>query len=598
MADKLARHLVEKQRPWQFKEDEVTACKEKIKACEGDIRQARDRSVVPELQKQMAAEKARLPELERHRDEHTQYYEVKPERKQAYLTHEGVAEAQRTAGIGSFYVDENQDLPHLLEQSVRAHAVYERDKDYVVMDVPDRMTGRAEPSIVIVDTNTGRAMIGRQWSDGLHQAIEFKERVPVKQETQTVASVTVQNFFKTYEQLAGMTGTADTEAEEFHTIYRLDVVAIPTNRPMVRRDRDDLMYLRAKDKWEAITDEIKHFHDAGRPVLVGTTSVEKSETLSQMLQRKHGVRHNVLNAKQHEREAEIIAEAGSLGAVTIATNMAGRGTDIKLARPSRKELLEHWQRRGIASKKLTADSTDDEVHRDVLRKCAATELKDQGLKKREIEEMDFDELELRLLRHWAEKYTYNSPGKLEAADRETLMEWLDESGRIGLHRLRWVESVEDLGGLHVVGTERHESRRIDNQLRGRSGRQGDNGSSRFYVATEDELMKLFMGDTTQKLLARMGLKEGEAVEHPWLSKNVEKAQRKVEERNFQMRKNILEYDEVMEHQRQHFYGLRQRVLEGRDLRGLIFGYIDEAVGDAIVKDTLKINPDVVGKSCQ
>ncbi len=585
IADRLAKHLVDMQRPWQQIEDEVTACKERIKGYEGDIRQVRDRSTIPDLQAKLEAEKKRLPELERQRDQHTQYYEIKPERKSATMTHEGIAEAQRAAGVGSFYVDENQDLPHLVEQALRAHAVYTRDKDYIVMNVPDRMSGRTEPSIVIVDTNTGRPMIGRQWSDGLHQAVEAKENVPIKQETQTVATVTIQNFFKMYKRLSGMTGTADTEAQEFHDIYQLDVVTIPTNRPMIRTDHDDLMFLREKDKWEAIVDEIKHFHDIGRPVLVGTTSVEKSELLSQMLTRKHRIEHKVLNAKQHEQEANVVEDAGQLGAVMIATNMAGRGTDIKLGRVSREQLLDHWLRRSIAGRGLTTDSTDDEVRENIFRKVAQTELKDwmkeHGLKKKDIEEMDFAELELALLRHWAAGFTWLSEKQIETADAETLKNELDASGRMKLHRVGWFEGVEQLGGLHVIGTERHESRRIDNQLRGRSGRQGDRGSSRFYVSLEDDLMKMFAGETTQKLLARMGMKEGDAIEHPWLSKNVERAQRKVEERNFQIRKNILEYDEVMEHQRQHFYGLRQRVLEGRDVKGLIFEYIEDAIDDAI-----------------
>ena len=579
LADGLARQIVDKQRPWQNAEDEVTRCKETIKGLEGDIRQARDKSETPTLQSKLNDAKSRLPGLERQRDTHTQYFELKPERKSAHLTHDGIAEAQRLAGVGSFYVDDNQDIPHLLEQAVRAHAIYERDKDYIVMNVPDRMSGKADPSIVIVDQNTGRPMIGRQWSDGLHQAIECKERVPIKQETQTVATVTVQNFFKMYKRLSGMTGTADTEAQEFNDIYGLDVVSIPTNLPMVRDDRDDLMFLRMKDKWEAIVDEVKAFHDVGRPVLVGTTSVEKSEMLSQMLSRKHQVEHSVLNAKQHEKEANVVEDAGQLGAVMIATNMAGRGTDIRLGTSSREELLTHWLKRGLASRKLTVDASDEALREDVFRKIAPQHI--EGMKKREAEEMDFEELELQLLRHWAEHYTLESEKAIGSMDRDSLMSMLDATGRFLLHRIRWFSNVEDMGGLHVIGTERHESRRIDNQLRGRAGRQGDNGSSRFYVSLEDDLMKMFAGETTQRLLARMGMKEGDAIEHPWLSKNVERAQRKVEERNFQIRKNILEYDEVMEHQRQRFYGLRQRVLEGRDVKGLIFDYIEDAVGDAV-----------------
>jgi len=581
LADRLARHLVEKQRPWQEMEDKVRACKERIKGLEGDIRQVRDKSKIPELQRQLEEARNELPELERKRDQHVQYYELELDRKQSHLTHEGIAEAQRAANIGSFYVDENMDIPHLLEQALRAHAVYQRDRDYIVMDVPDRFTGKTEPSVVIVDVNTGRPMIGRQWSDGLHQAVEAKEGVPIKQETQTVASVTIQNFFKMYKRLAGMTGTADTEAQEFHDIYHLDVVSIPTNKPVIREDYDDLLFLRQKDKWDAIVDEIKHFHDIGRPILVGTTSVEKSEMLGRMLTNKYGIKHEILNAKHHEREAHIVEGAGQLGAVMIATNMAGRGTDIKLGDCDRKRLVEHWLRRGIASRSLTPDATEQELRENVFRKVAQTELKDQGLKKRDIEAMPFDELELMLLRRWAERYTWVSPNRIAGMGAEQLCEALDQGGRFKLHRIRWFKDVEDLGGLHVIGTERHESRRIDNQLRGRSGRQGDKGSSRFFVSLEDDLMKMFAGETTMKVLSRLGMKEGDAIEHPWLSKNVERAQRKVEERNFQIRKNILEYDEIAEVQRQNFYGLRQRVLEGRDVKGLIFEYIEEAVDDAI-----------------
>ncbi|HYE03521.1 MAG TPA: preprotein translocase subunit SecA, partial [Phycisphaerales bacterium] len=577
LADRLARHLLEKQRPWQAADDRVQATLRQVKGLEGDIRNARDKARVPELQRQLKELQGGLPELENERARHAQYYEVELDRKQCYLTHQGVAEAQRIAGIGSFYVGQNMDMPHLLEQALRAHVVYQRDRDYVVMPDEDPRTGQVQPSIIIVDVFTGRMMKGRQWSDGLHQAVESKEGVPIKQETQTVATITIQNFFKMYKRLAGMTGTADTEAQEFHDIYGLDVVSIPTNKPVVRRDYDDLMFLVGKDKWESIVDEIKRFHDVGRPVLVGTTSVEKSETLSQMLTRKHGVKHEVLNAKQHEREAHIVENAGQVGAVMIATNMAGRGTDIKLGPVTRAALLDHWLRRGIAPRTVTVDSTDQELREGVYRKVAQGEL---SLPKREAEELPFPELELRLLRHWAAHYTWLSPKRIETLGADELRRSLDDHGRFLLHRVRWFQSVEDLGGLHVIGTERHESRRIDNQLRGRSGRQGDQGSSRFYVSLEDDLMKLFAGERTMKILATLGMKEGDAIEHPILSRSVERAQRKVEERNFQYRKNILEYDEVMEHQRQRFYGLRQRVLEGREMRGLIFGYITEEVADA------------------
>ena len=573
LANRLALHLVEKQRPWQQADDKVQHCLRTIKGLEGDIRNAREKSKVPEMQEQMRAAKAELPLLEQERARHTQYYEIELDRRQAHCSHDGIAEAQRIAGVGSFYVGENMDLPHLLEQAVRAHVVYMLDRDYIVMPSQNPDTGRMEPSIVIVDVNTGRPMIGRQWSDGLHQAVEAKEGVPVRQETQTVATVTIQNFFKMYKRLAGMTGTADTEAQEFHDIYRLDVVSIPTNVAVVRRDYDDLMFLTAKDKWDFIVDEIKQFHDAGRPVLVGTTSVEKSETLSKMLTSKHAIKHEVLNAKQHERESHMIENAGQLGAVMIATNMAGRGTDIKLGAISREFLLDHWLRRGICSRELLVDATDDQVRDNVFRKIAPRELE---IPKREAEEMPFDQLELKLLRHWAMHHTWVNPKKIDSMSAKSLKEELDRHGRCLMHRIGWFADIEDLGGLHVIGTERHESRRIDNQLRGRSGRQGDNGSSRFFVSLGDDLMKRFAGERTMKILATLGMREGDAIEHPMLSKSVERAQRKVEEWNFQGRKNLLEYDEIMEHQRRAFYGLRQRVLEGRDVKGLIFDYIEQS----------------------
>ncbi len=578
LADQLARRLVEAQKPWARADEAVEECKKRIKGTEGDIRNAREKSEIPALQERMARLKAELPELEAQRGRHTQYFEVERDRKQAHLTQHGVIEAQKAAGIGSFYVGENIDMPHLLEQSLRAHAVYELDRDYIVAPTTDQQTGRNEPGIVIVDVNTGRPMVGRQWSDGLHQAIEAKEAVRIKQETQTVASITIQNFFKMYKALAGMTGTADTEAQEFHDIYRLDVVTIPTNVPVTREDFDDTVYLVKKDKWAAIVEEIKAFNDVGRPVLVGTTSVEKSEMLSKLLTSRHAIKHEVLNAKQHEREANIVENAGQLAAVMIATNMAGRGTDIKLGAVTRAALLDHWLRRGLAPRELTVEDSDDRVRELIYRKIAPKEL---GLGKREVEQLPSPELELALLRHWAGSHTWADAKKIATMSPENLRRELDAQGRFLLHRVRWVQSVEELGGLHVIGTERHESRRVDNQLRGRSGRQGDKGSSRFFVALDDDLMSMFAGPTTMKILSRLGMKEGDAIEHPMLSKSIVRAQRKVEERNFQIRKNILEYDEVMEHQRQGFYGVRQRVLEGRDVKGLLFEFIEDAVADAV-----------------
>ena len=578
LADQLATQLVEKQGPWNAKDEAVQACEKKAKGLEGDIRTARDKSTIPALKAEMNRARAELPALEAERDRHTQYYEVLMDRKQAHLTHEGVEEAQRLSGLGSFYVGENIDLPHLMEQALRAHTIYQRDRDYVVVPLDNPQTGQKEPSVVIVDTFTGRLQIGRQWSDGLHQAIECKEGVPIKEETQTVATVTIQNFYKMYHRLAGMTGTADTEAQEFHDIYNLDVVVIPTNVPILRHDHHDVVYLSAKDKWGAIVEEIKAMNDLGMPVLVGTTSVEKSESLSEQLTKTHQVRHEVLNAKQHEREAHIIENAGQLGAIMIATNMAGRGTDIKLAGTTREQILDHWLRRGLAPRDLTTDATDEELREKVYRKIAPKEL---GLSKADADAIPPDELELRLLRHWAYEHTWLEEKKIDRLNADALRQELDAHGRFALHRLRWFTGVEEMGGLHVIGTERHESRRIDNQLRGRSGRQGDRGSTRFFVSLEDDLMKMFAGETTLKILSRLGMKEGDAIEHPMLSKSVERAQRKVEERNFQWRKNILEYDEIMEHQRQSFYGQRQRGLEGRDIKGLIFDYVEEAASDAV-----------------
>jgi preprotein translocase subunit SecA len=585
LADRLARHLVERQQPWTNANKAVERCMMRIRGLEGDIRNTRDKGQVPRLQQELATAKSEIGGLEAARNTHKQFFEIKEERKQAHLTHEGISEAQRAAGMGSFYVDENIDLPHLLEQSLRAHTVYELDKDYIVAPSQNPQTGRQEPSVIIVDANTGRPMVGRQWSDGLHQAIECKERVPIKQETQTIATVTIQNFFKMYKRLAGMTGTADTEAQEFHDIYKLDVVAIPTNKQVVREDFDDMVFLSAKDKWAKITDEIKSFHDCGRPVLVGTTSVEKSELLAKLLTQTHQIKHEVLNAKQHEREGLIVENAGQLGCVMIATNMAGRGTDIKLGKVSRQTMLEHWQRRGICPASVTVESSNEQLREGIYRKIATKEL---STDKKSVEAMAFAELELKLLRHWAFGHTWLSDKAINSMNAEQLRSALDGHGRFLLHRIRWFDTIEDMGGLHVIGTERHEARRIDNQLRGRAGRQGDNGSSRFFVSLEDDLMKMFAGETTMRVLSKLGMKEGDAIEHPMLSKSVERAQRKVEERNFQIRKTVLEYDEVMEHQRQSFYGLRQRVLEGRDVRGLIFDFVKRTTDEAV---EMYLDPD-------
>jgi preprotein translocase subunit SecA len=480
-ADIVARKVIELNKPWDAVEAEVDAAKRAIKAAEGDMDKFKKDSTELEAAKKRKEEaELRLVEAEKKKEGLTQYYEVELDKKSAHLTHEGIAAAQEAAGVGSFYTGNNMEWPHLMEQSLRAHAVYERDGDYVV-----ERGKSGEMEVIIVDEFTGRKMVGRQWSDGLHQSVEAKERVAIKQESQTLATITLQNFFKLYRGIAGMTGTAQTEAEEFNKIYKLDVVTIPTNRPRIRADNEDRVYRTEREKWEAILTEIKEISDAGRPVLVGTTSVDKSEMLSTMLKKKHGIEHEVLNAKNHEREASIILLAGhqhknahaeTVGNVTIATNMAGRGTDIKLSK-----------------------------------------------------------------------------------------------------------DAFDAGGLHVVGTERHTARRIDNQLRGRSGRQGDPGSSRFYVSLRDDLMKMFAGDFTIKVLGWLGLEEGMAIEDKRISSGILRAQKKVEERNYLARKQLLEYDEVNDNHRSQFYGMRQRVLEGKEVDQVIWRMIGDAIRDAVDK---------------
>ena len=568
MADHIAKHLMQKQKEWTAANEKYEAAERRIKGIEGDIRNARDKAKTPAMKEEMKSLQAELPKLEAARDQHTQFFEVEMEKKAAHLTHEGIAEAQKQAGIGSFYVGNNMDFPHLLENALRAHAIYQRDKDYVVKD----------GDVVIVDEFTGRLMVGRQWSDGLHQAVEAKENVKIKQETQTLATVTIQNFFKLYKRLAGMTGTAITEATEFHEIYELEVVSIPTNLPVIRHDRNDLIFLSQKDKWNAILDEIKQSYDIGRPVLVGTTSVEKSEMLSQMLSKKHGIKHEVLNAKQHERESLIVQDAGSLGSIVIATNMAGRGTDIRLQPIDRAALVRHWQQRNLLPREATAEMAEEQILNLAWSHQARMEL---GIKPKEADEMTPEQLKLQLLRYWVAQNAWVDPKKAASLSEEQCLAELDSVPDFHRHRLALWQTIEQMGGLHIIGTERHEARRIDNQLRGRAGRQGDRGSSRFFISLEDDLMKMFAGKNTLRILSRLGMKEGDAIEHRMVTRSVEKAQRKVEERNYEIRKNLLDYDEVMEYQRNSFYGLRQEVLEGNNLDKLIFDYIDDAVVDAV-----------------
>ena len=528
--------MIERNKPWDTAERAVDAAKRTIKAAQGDVDRAKDKPEREAARKRVAEGDKQLLEAEAKQEGLVQYYEVELDRKSVHLTHEGIAAAQDAAGVGSFYVGANMEWPHLMEQALRAHVVYEKNKDYVV-----ERGQKGEMEIVIVDEFTGRKMAGRQWSDGLHQACEAKERVPIKQETQTLATITLQNFFKLYRALSGMTGTAQTEAEEFSKIYQLDVVSIPTNRPVIRQDNEDRVYRTEQEKWTAILDEIKEVSALGRPVLVGTTSVEKSEMLSQMLKRKYGIDHEVLNAKNHEREAQIVAIAGQqhsdrhgelVGNVTIATNMAGRGTDIK---PNPQTFYD-----------LKSAPAADGIGGDYV-------LEQRGTKK-----------------------NVTIPGvskeQLKTGDWDTR-----------LNHLQLEPDAKQVGGLHVIATERHTARRIDNQLRGRAGRQGDAGSSRFYVSLQDDLMKMFAGEWTIKVLGFLGMEEGMAIEDKRISKGILRAQKKVEERNYLSRKNLLDYDDVMDAQRSTFYGMRQQVLEGRDVPGVIWGMIGDAIKDAVDK---------------
>jgi preprotein translocase subunit SecA len=448
------------------------------------------------------------------------HFEIKEKERTCHLNDEGVREAEKIAGLESFYTPGNMEWPHLIDNSLKAHHLYKRDRDYVVQ--PDG-------EVVIVDEFTGRLMIGRQWSDGLHQAVEAKEHVRIKEENQTLATITLQNFFKLYKKLAGMTGTAMTEATEFYKVYGLDVIAIPTNRSLVRFNHSDVIFRYEREKLQAILDEIKEVNASGRPILVGTTSIEKSEELAEMLKR-FGIPHQVLNAKYHEREAEIVAQAGRHEAVTIATNMAGRGTDIILG--GNPEFMA-W----ADLKRMTDEDgrplypTRLEVPKDVWEQAVAR---------------------------------YEPEMRVEGRE------------------------VAAVGGLHIIGTERHESRRIDNQLRGRAGRQGDPGSSRFFLSLEDDLMRKFAGEWVSAVLTRLGMQEGEAIESKMVSRRIEGAQKKVEERNFDIRKNLLEYDEVMDEQRKRVYSFRQSLLEGappkETLNEMIDNQIDEAAKRFLADD--------------
>ncbi len=542
-ADRVAREVIRLHRPWDQANRRVEAIKRDMKALNGEAEKARGDEEKKSIAARMAQAESDLAQAEQELQRHTKFYEVELDRRAVYMTHEGVGAAQEIAGVGSFYVGANMEWPHLMEQALRAHVVFLKDKEYVV----------ADGKVVIVDEFTGRLMQGREWSDGLHQAVEAKEGVPIKQENQTMATVTIQNYFKLYRKLAGMTGTAMTEAGEFLKIYKLDVVSIPTHRPVNRVDHEDRIYGTVDSKFDAMVEEINEVCKRGRPVLVGTTSVEKSERISEALTRRHGIQHEVLNARPENaaREADIVALAGTqhplkkdsdhmVGSVTIATNMAGRGTDIKLGP-------------GVVYDKCKVPSVETFGELGV----AVQDLYPPGTTKCCIHCPEYDP---------ATNCAHCFKPKLDSA-----------------FPARGKKDCPEVVpcGLHIVGTERHEARRIDNQLRGRSGRQGDPGSSRFFLSLRDDLMAVFAGEWTLKVLGWLGLQGDVAIEDRRVSGGVERAQKKVEERNFEMRKNLLEYDEVMDYQRRGFYGQRQQILTGRQLDRLVWEMIDEAIDEGI-----------------
>ncbi len=432
-----------------------------------------------------------IPSLKQGKD-----YQIEEKTHAAFLTEEGVAQVERLLHVENLYDPRNIETLHHVNQALKAHALFKKDVDYVVKD----------GQVVIVDEFTGRLMPGRRWSDGLHQAVEAKENVRIENENQTLATVTFQNYFRMYKKLAGMTGTADTEAAEFRKTYNLDVVVIPTNMPLVRTNHSDVIYKTEEEKFRAVVREIEELHKLGRPVLVGTISIEKSERLSLLL-KKRGIPHNVLNAKHHEREAEIIAQAGRVGMVTLSTNMAGRGTDILL---------------GGNPKFLARTMVEEKDDAEAMQKA------------------------------------------YEEAYRKALIVVQKEK-----------EKVVQSGGLHVLGTERHEARRIDNQLRGRSGRQGDPGSSRFYLSLQDDLMRIFGSERISKIMDRLGIEEDQPIEHNLVTRAIENAQRKVEAHNFEIRKHLLEYDTVMNKQREVIYSQRREVLTGGDLKESLIEMIEE-----------------------
>jgi preprotein translocase subunit SecA len=456
-------------------------------------------AIIPKLEKGEVLE-VEANTLSGKRKQYTGDFTIDEKAKSASLTEQGVLKVEKLLKIDNLYDPRNIEILHHVNQALRAHAMYKLDVDYVVKD----------GEVLIVDEFTGRLMPGRRWSDGLHQAIEAKEGVKIENENQTLATITFQNYFRMYSKLSGMTGTADTEAEEFHKIYKLEVSVIPTNRPLVRPDFPDVIYKTEMEKFKAVIEDIKEHYAAGQPCLVGTISIEKSEVLSELLKRQ-GVPHNVLNAKQHEREAEIVAQAGRKGAIMIATNMAGRGTDIVLG-GNPDALAKQWRR-------ANPEATDEQY--------------------------------------------------------ETMLT------RFKAECLAEHDEVIKLGGLHILGTERHESRRIDNQLRGRSGRQGDPGSSKFYLSLEDDLLRIFGSERVSKIMDLLKIEEGEAITHSMISRSIENAQKKVEAHNFDIRKHLIEYDDVMNKQREVIYSQRREILAGQDIRDSFLDMLDETIEEIV-----------------
>ena len=458
-------------------------------------------------------------------------YAIDEKHRNITVSERGWTKVENLLGIGNIADPENWPLKHHVETAVKAHALYRRDVEYVIKD----------GEVIIVDEFTGRMMPGRRWSDGLHQAIEAKEGVKIERENQTLATITFQNYFRMFKKLSGMTGTAETEATEFENIYKLDVVVIPTNKQMLRLENPDVVFRTEKEKYFAVADEIQKLAEKGQPVLVGTTSVEKSERLSDLLKKKGLKQHVVLNAKFHEREAEIVAQAGRKGMVTIATNMAGRGTDILLGGNPEFMAKQEMVKKGIAQQLRVAQGKIEGPQEDGTISI----------------------------------FYYNGNEYTVPTDK-----WTEALSRYKVQTDKEHDEVTAVGGLHILGTERHESRRIDNQLRGRAGRQGDPGSSRFYLALEDDLMRIFAKEWVSKLLERLGMEEGIPIESKLISRRIETAQKAVEGQHFESRKHLLEYDDVMNKQREAVYGLRRRLLEGMDQKNLILeDYVSAILGD-------------------